>query len=136
MNPRKYWDDARTPPPDSQPASRVSEAAALHSPPPGRSKYLPITLSSVCRRRRPGFPNVSLPRYWLQTTEKDPPGRHRIWPPVPGASLKRPYDCQPFTSHGSTFRCSVGKICTRAPLKNHGVFEDTYEGWYVQLSAL
>src|SRR6266436_4021086 len=45
--------------------------------------------------------------------------------PNPGRPLNRPYDCHPLVNQGSIFRCSVGKICTRTPLKNHGVFEET-----------
>ena len=65
-----------------------------------------------------------------------PFGRHRIWPPRPGAWLNLPYDCQPLMIHGSIFSLSLGKIWMRTPLKNHGVFDDTYDGWYVQLSKL
>ena len=28
-------------------------------------------------------------------------------------------------NHGSIFNLSVGKICTRTPLKNQGVFDET-----------
>ena len=56
--------------------------------------------------------------------------------PTPGASLNMPYDCQPLMSHGSILSLSLGKIWMRMPLKNHGVLDDTYDGWYVQLSKL
>ena len=39
------------------------------------------------------------------------------------------YDCQPLMSQGSIFRCCVGHHCTRRPLKNQGVLEDTKDGW-------
>jgi len=32
------------------------------------------------------------------------------------------------TIHGSIFSLSLGKICTRIPLKNHGVLDETYDG--------
>ena len=47
-----------------------------------------------------------------------------------------PYDCHPLISHGSIFSLFVGNHWMRRPLKNHGVFDDTYDGWYVQLSKL
>ncbi len=31
---------------------------------------------------------------------------------------------------------TVGNHWMRIPLKNHGVFDDTYDGWYAQLSKL
>ena len=31
--------------------------------------------------------------------------------------------------HGSIFNFAVGKYCMRKPLKNHGVLEETYDGW-------
>src|SRR5262245_27691574 len=129
MKPTKYCEPYETPPPDSPPASSVTENAALSSREPGRSRYLIEKLSSVCSRRRFEFPNVSLPMYWFSTTETEPFGRHRTWPPPPRLRLKRPYDCQPFTSQGSILSLSVGKICAGTPLKNHGVFDDTYDGW-------
>src|SRR6516164_1217406 len=101
MNPRKYWSPQATPPPVSQPASMVSEAAALSRKALGSSWYLTITLSSVWTRLR----SVT-----------------------PGASLNLPYDCQPLMIQGSIFKVSLGKIWMRAPLKNHGVFDETYEG--------
>jgi hypothetical protein len=100
---------------------------SIHAP--GRSRYFIVKLSSVCSRRRWLSLYVSVPTYWFNTTEIEPVGRHRIWPPVPRSLLNRPYDCHPFTSHGSIFSLSVGKICRRTPLKNHGVFDDTYDGW-------
>src|SRR6266853_2521099 len=119
-----------TPPPCSHPISPVSENAILSSPLfSGLSKYLISMLSSLWYRTRPGLPRASSPSmYWLPRTESHPFGRQRIWTPMPGRLLNRPYDCQPFVNQGSIFRCSVGKICTRTPLKNHGVFEETYEG--------
>jgi hypothetical protein len=69
-------------------------------------------------------PEPASPRF-----SSHPFGRHRICNPNPGRPLNRPYDCQPFTNHGSIFKCAVRKICTRAPLKNHGVLEETYDGW-------
>jgi len=48
--------------------------------------------------------------------------------------LNRPYDCQPSISHGSIFSLSLVYTWIRTPLKNHGVFDETYEGWYAQLS--
>src|SRR5262252_8280260 len=131
MKPTKYCSDrlsvppVPSGPPVSPPASSVSDHAALHSPLPGRSRYLPMMLSSVWRRMRLLFPSASLPTYWLPTIDSDPFGRHWIWPPPPGASLKRPYDCQPLISHGSILSLSDGKIWTRTPLKNQGVFDDT-----------
>jgi len=55
-------------------------------------------------------------------------GVHLICPPTPFLELAEPYDCHPLMSHGSIFKCGVGKICTRRPSKNQGVFEETYEG--------
>src|SRR6266436_5223723 len=96
--------------------SPVSENAILSNPLfSGLSKYLISMLSSLWYRTRPGLPR----------TESHPFGRHKIWTPMPGRLLNRPYDCQPFVNHGSILRCSVGKICTRTPVKNHGVFEET-----------
>ena len=48
--------------------------------------------------------------------------------------LNRPYDCQPLMIQGSIFSFSLVKIWIRRPLKNHGVFDETYDGWYDQLS--
>ena len=47
-----------------------------------------------------------------------------------------PYDCQPLMIHGSILSLSLGKVWIRMPLKNHGVLDDTYDGWYAQLSKL
>ena len=55
-------------------------------------------------------------------------GVHLICPPSPGLWFADPYDCHPLMNHGSIFKCAVGKICTRTPSKNHGVFDDTYDG--------
>jgi hypothetical protein len=143
MKPRKYCDGLAgvppaqlTPPPYSQPASSVSEAVALLRNASGLSWYFTMRLSSVWRRLRPGMPSVSVPKYWLPRTENQPFGRQRICMPTPGALLNLPYDCQPLTSHGSILSLSLGKIWMRMPLKNQGVFDETYEGWYVQLSKL
>src|SRR6185369_16850534 len=109
MNPTKYCELYETPSPDSPPASSVTENAALSIHAPGRSRYFIMKLSSVCTRRRWLCPNVSVPMYWFNTTDTEPVGRHRIWPPVPRSLLNRPYDCQPFTSHGSILSLSVTK---------------------------
>src|SRR5262245_53689399 len=129
MNPTKNCEPYETPPPFSPPASSVSENAALSSSAPGRSRYFIMKLSSVCSRRRWLLLYVSVPTYWFSTTEIEPEGRHRIWPPAPRSLLNRPYDCQPLISQGSILSLSDVKIWARMPLKNHGVFDDTYDGW-------
>src|SRR5208283_5330705 len=118
-----------TPLPLSHPASIVTETADLSRKLSGASRYFTSMLSSVCQRVRVGAPSVSRPiPYWFPRIESQPFGRHRICPPRPGRLLNCPYDCQPLINHGSIFSFFVGKICTRTPLKNHGVFEETYEG--------
>src|ERR1700730_60653 len=70
-------------------------------------------------------PRVSV----LSTSLNESFGIHRICPPKPGWLLNFAYDCQPLMSHGSILSVCVGNHCTRRPLKNHGVLDDTKEGW-------
>src|SRR5262245_49234941 len=69
MKPRKVCDGASalsppqlTPPPYSQPASKVNVMAPLEIFEPGLSKYFHWMLSSVCTRLRSGLPSVSVPQ--------------------------------------------------------------------------
>src|SRR6476646_8965796 len=112
MNPMKYCDGAAavppkqlTPPPYSQPMSTVSVVAKrVIGEPLGFSYQRYWIESSVWMRLRSGLPSASVPmKYSLAQIETSGVGRHKIWPPTPGNVLKRPYDCQPFTSHGSIF---------------------------------
>src|SRR5579883_393516 len=63
-------------------------------------------------------------------------GRQSTCAPKPGSSLNFPYVCHPLMIHGSILSLSLGKICTRMPLKNHGVLSDVYDGKYIQFSKL
>src|SRR4030095_297454 len=128
MKPRKYWSPQSTPPPNSHPASTVTVNAALLRKDFGSSRYFTWMLSSVWIRLRSGMPSVSAPKYWFAVSESHPFGRHATWSPMPGVLLNFPRASQPFTIHGSIFSLSLVKIWIRTPLKNHGVFEDTYEG--------
>src|SRR5262249_59955700 len=130
------WPPQPPPPPRSRPASRVRDARAWWSHARGSSWYFTMMLSWVWTRWRSATPSVSVPTYWLPRIDSQPIGRHRTCRPTPGAWLNLPYDCQPLTSHGSILSLSLVKIWTRRPLKNHGVFDDTNDGWYVQLSKL
>jgi hypothetical protein len=106
----------------------VTVNAALLRSSAGRSRYFTWTLSSVWTRLRSGMPRVSAPKYWFAWMESQPVGRQRICTPRPGVLLNFPYDCQPFTIHGSIFSLSLVKTWIRTPLKNQGVFDDTYDG--------
>ena len=91
-------------------------------------------LRSACA---PSFPACRIPsNVRLETIESVDLGRHRICAPRPGVELNMPYDCQPLISQYSILSFCVGKVWMRTPLKNHGVFEETYDGWYDQLSKL
>src|SRR5215510_11915583 len=135
MKPRKYCAGLSPPvhdtaPPLSQPASTVRVEAIRVIQLLGFSNHLCWIESSVWKRWRSGSPRTSVPSaYWLKIRIVLASGVQRTWPPMPGQELNRPYDCQPLISHGSIFRRSEGNHCSRTPLKNHGVFDDTYDGW-------
>src|SRR5690242_14492544 len=104
MNPTKYCDGAialppkqLTPPPYSQPTSKVSVVAnRVIGEPFGFSYQRYWIESSVWTRLRSGLPSTSVPmKYWFTENETFGPGRHRSWPPTPGSVLNLPYDCQP-----------------------------------------
>src|SRR3569623_3151658 len=125
------------PPPYSQPKSIVSVDASLLKNALRSSYHFTWTESSVWTRWRSGAPRTSAPiTYWLKIRIRSPVGVYRTWPPNPGTWVERAYGCQPLTSHGSIFKRSLANHWTRAPLKYQGVFDDTSDGCYVQLSKL
>jgi hypothetical protein len=78
-------------------------------------------------RLRSGLPSVSLPEAVVGDDDPLPFGVYRTWPPTPGALvtfIRLPAIDDP----GLDLELFAQEDLVRAPLKNHGVFDETYDG--------